>query len=275
MIPAAFEYVRADSVDAALSALTEYGDEAKLLAGGHSLLPLMKLRLAAPSVLVDVGRLDDLRYINDAGDYIAIGALTRHRDLETSSLLASAAPLLAHAAGYVGDPQVRHRGTIGGSLAHADPASDLPAVALAMGATIVATGPNGTREIAASEFYTGFLESALAPDELLTEIRIPKLDTQGWSFQKFNRRAQDWAIVGVATVRANGSTGVGLVNMGSTPLLASAVMNAVNSGANAADAAALANEGTEAQSDINASSEYREHLARVLVRRSLEESGLS
>ena len=275
MIPAAFEYVRADSVDAALSALTEYGDEAKLLAGGHSLLPLMKLRLAAPSVLVDVGRLDDLRYINDAGDYIAIGALTRHRDLETSSLLASAAPLLAHAAGHVGDPQVRHRGTIGGSLAHADPASDLPAVAIAMGATIVATGPNGTREIAASEFYTGFLESALAPDELLTEIRIPKLDTQGWSFQKFNRRAQDWAIVGVATVRANGSTGVGLVNMGSTPLLASAVMDAVKSGANAADAAALANEGTEAQSDINASSEYREHLARVLVRRSLEESGLS
>ncbi len=275
MIPAAFDYVRADSVDAALSALTEYGDEAKLLAGGHSLIPLMKLRLAAPSVLVDVGRLDDLRYINDAGDYIAIGALTRHRDLETSSLLASAAPLLAHAAGHVGDPQVRHRGTIGGSLAHADPASDLPAVALAMGATIVATGPNGTREIAASEFYTGFLESALAPDELLTEIRIPKLDTQGWSFQKFNRRAQDWAIVGVATVRANGSTGVGLVNMGSTPLLASAVMDAVKSGANAADAAALANEGTEAQSDINASSEYREHLARVLVRRSLEESGLS
>ncbi|MCX6510644.1 MAG: xanthine dehydrogenase family protein subunit M [Actinobacteria bacterium] len=275
MIPAAFEYVRADSVDAALSALTEYGDEAKLLAGGHSLIPLMKLRLAAPSVLVDVGRLDDLRYINDAGDYISIGALTRHRDLETSSLLASAAPLLAHAAGHVGDPQVRHRGTIGGSLAHADPASDLPAVALAMGATIVATGPNGTREIAASEFYTGFLESALAPDELLTEIRIPKLDTQGWSFQKFNRRAQDWAIVGVATVRANGSTGVGLVNMGSTPLLASAVMDAVKSGANAADAAALANEGTEAQSDINASSEYREHLVRVLVRRSLEESGLS
>jgi len=275
VIPAAFDYVRADSVDAALSALTEYGDEAKLLAGGHSLIPLMKLRLAAPSVLVDVGRLDDLRYINDAGGYIAIGALTRHRDLETSSLLASAAPLLAHAAGHVGDPQVRHRGTIGGSLAHADPASDLPAVALAMGATIVATGSNGTREIAVSEFYTGFLESALAPDELLTEIRIPKLDTQGWSFQKFNRRAQDWAIVGVATVRANGSTGVGLVNMGSTPLLASAVMDAVKSGANAADAAALANEGTEAQSDINASSEYREHLARVLVRRSLEESGLS
>jgi carbon-monoxide dehydrogenase medium subunit len=275
VIPASFDYVRADSVDAALAALTEHGDEAKLLAGGHSLLPLMKLRLAAPSVLVDVGRLDDLRYINDAGDHIAIGALTRHRDLEISMMLAADAPLLAHAAGHVGDPQVRHRGTLGGSLAHADPASDLPAVILAMGGTLVATGPNGTREIAASEFFTGFLESALAPDELLTEIRIPKLDTQGWSFQKFNRRAQDWAIVGVATVRANGSTGVALVNMGSTPLLASAVMDAVKSGAGAADAAAFANEGTEAQSDINASSEYREHLARVLVRRSLEESGLS
>lgn len=275
MIPAAFDYVRADSVDAALAALAEHGDEAKLLAGGHSLLPLMKLRLAAPSVLVDVGRLDDLRYINDAGDHIAIGALTRHRDLEISALLSSTAPLLAHAAGHVGDPQVRHRGTIGGSLAHADPASDLPAVVLAMGGTLVATGPNGAREIAASEFFTGFLESALEPDELLTEIRIPKLDTQGWSFQKFNRRAQDWAIVGVATVRANGSTGVALVNMGSTPLLASAVVDAVRSGASAADAAALAAEGTEAQSDINASAEYREHLARVLVRRSLEESGLS
>ena len=275
MIPSSFDYLRADSVDAAIAALTEHGDEAKLLAGGHSLLPLMKLRLAAPSVLVDVGRLDDLRYINDAGDHIAIGALTRHRDLEISTLLAEAAPLLSHAAGHVGDPQVRHRGTLGGSLAHADPASDLPAVILAMGGTLVATGPNGTREIAASDFFTGFLESALAPDELLTEIRIPKLDTQGWSFQKFNRRAQDWAIVGVATVRANGSTGVALVNMGSTPLLASAVMDAVKSGASASDAAAFANEGTEAQSDINASSEYREHLARVLVRRSLEESGLA
>ncbi len=275
MIPASFDYLRADSVDAAIAALTEHGDEAKLLAGGHSLLPLMKLRLATPSVLVDVGRLDDLRYINDAGDHIAIGALTRHRDLEISTLLAADAPLLSHAAGHVGDPQVRHRGTLGGSLAHADPASDLPAVILAMGATLVATGPNGSREIAAADFYTGFLESALAPDELLTEIRIPKLDTQGWSFQKFNRRAQDWAIVGVATVRANGSTGVALVNMGSTPLLASAVMDAVKSGASAADASAHANEGTEAQSDINASSEYREHLARVLVRRSLEESGLA
>ena len=275
MIPAAFDYVRADSVDAAVAAIAEHGDEAKFLAGGHSLLPLMKLRLATPSVLVDVGRLDDLRYVRDAGDHLAIGALTRHREIETSDLLAAEAPLLAAAAGEVGDPQVRHRGTIGGSLAHADPASDLPAVVLAMGGTIVATGPSGSREIPASEFFTGFLESALAPDELMTEIRIPKLAADGWSFQKFNRRAQDWAIVGVAAVRAGDRTGVALVNMGSTPLMASAVVDAVRSGASAADAAALAAEGTEPQNDINASMEYREHLARVLVRRALEESGLS
>ena len=275
MIPAAFDYVRADSVDAAVAAIAEHGDEAKFLAGGHSLLPLMKLRLATPSVLVDVGRLDDLRYVRDAGDHLAIGALTRHREIETSDLLAAEAPLLAAAAGEVGDPQVRHRGTIGGSLAHADPASDLPAVVLAMGGTIVATGPSGSREIPAAEFFTGFLESALAPDELMTEIRIPKLAADGWSFQKFNRRAQDWAIVGVAAVRAGDRTGVALVNMGSTPLMASAVVDAVRSGASAADAAALAAEGTEPQNDINASMEYREHLARVLVRRALEESGLS
>jgi carbon-monoxide dehydrogenase medium subunit len=275
MIPASFDYQRAGSADEAIALLTEHGDEAKLLAGGHSLLPLMKLRLASPSVLIDVGRLDDLRYIRDAGDHIAIGALTRHRDLETSALLAETAPLLSHAAGHVGDPQVRHRGTIGGSLAHADPASDLPAVVLAMGGTIVVKGPGGQREIAIADFFTGFLESALAPDELMTEIRIPKLDAEGWSFQKFNRRAQDWAIVGVAAVRANGSTGVALVNMGSIPLLATGVVEAVKSGASAAEAAERATENTEAQSDINASVAYREHLARVLVRRALEESGLA
>jgi carbon-monoxide dehydrogenase medium subunit len=235
----------------------------------------MKLRLASPSVLIDVGRLDDLRYIRDAGDHIAIGALTRHRELETSALLAEAAPLLSHAASHVGDPQVRHRGTIGGSLAHADPASDLPAVVLAMGGTIVVQGPSGQREIAIADFFIGFLESALAPDELMTEIRIPKLNAEGWSFQKFNRRAQDWAIVGVAAVRANGSTGVALVNMGSTPLLAVGVVDAVKSGATAEQAADRATENTEAQSDINASVAYREHLARVLVRRALEESGLA
>jgi carbon-monoxide dehydrogenase medium subunit len=275
MIPASFDYQRAESADEAIALLTEHGDEAKLLAGGHSLLPLMKLRLASPSVLIDVGRLDDLRYIRDAGDHIAIGALTRHRELEISALLAEAAPLLSHAAGHVGDPQVRHRGTIGGSLAHADPASDLPAVVLAMGGTIVVQGPSGQREIAIADFYIGFLESALAPDELMTEIRIPKLNAEGWSFQKFNRRAQDWAIVGVAAVRANGSTGVALVNMGSTPLLAVGVVDAVKSGATAEQAAERATEHTEAQSDINASVAYREHLARVLVRRALEESGLA
>ncbi len=275
MIPAAFDYVRAESADHAIALLAEHGDEAKLLAGGHSLLPLMKLRLASPTVLVDVGRLDDLRFIRDAGDHIAIGALTRHRDLETSELLSSAAPLLHHAAGHVGDPQVRHRGTIGGSLAHADPASDLPAVVLALGGTLVVQGPGGQREIPIGEFYTGFLEADLQPDELLTEIRIPKLDTLGWSFQKFNRRAQDWAIVGVAAVRAEGHHGVGLVNMGSTPLHAGGVVEALHAGATAAQAAERANEGTEPQTDNNATVEYREHLARVLVRRALEESGLS
>ena len=275
MIPAAFDYQRADSAEAAIALLTEHGDEAKLLAGGHSLLPMMKLRLAVPSVLIDVGRLDDLRYVRDAGDHVAIGALTRHRDLEIDPILAESVPLLHHAAGEVGDPQVRHRGTIGGSLAHADPASDLPAVLLALGGSLVAKGPNGEREIAAADFFTGFLESALEPDELLTEIRVPKLETEGWSFQKFNRRAQDWAIVGVAAVRAKGHTGVALVNMGSTPLVAAGVVEAVDGGATAAEAAERANEGTEPQGDINASPEYREHLARVLVRRALEESGLS
>ena len=273
MITATFDYEVAESVDHALELLRTREDP-KLIAGGHSLLPLMKLRLARPATLVDIGRLD-LGGVRDAGDHLAIGALTRHRDLEIDPILAEAAPLLRHTAGEVGDPQVRHRGTIGGSLAHADPASDLPAVLLALGGSLVAKGPNGEREIAATDFFTGFLESALEPDEMLTEIRVPKLETEGWSFQKFNRRAQDWAIVGVAAVRAKGHTGVALVNMGSTPLVASGVVDAVNGGASAAESAERANEGTEPQGDINASPEYREHLARVLVRRALEESGLS
>jgi carbon-monoxide dehydrogenase medium subunit len=273
MIPAAFDYVRADSADHALSLLTEHGDDAKLLAGGHSLLPLMKLRLATPSVLIDVGRLQELSFVNDAGDHLAIGALTRHRDLETSSVLQAGAPLLAHVASHVGDPQVRHRGTIGGSIAHADPASDLPAAVLAYGGSMVARGPDGEREIAARDFFTGFLESALRPDELLTEIRIPKVNAAGWSFQKFNRRAQDWAIVGVCAIRANGSSGVGLVNMGSTPIYAAGVVDALQGGASAADAAERATEGTEPTGDINATPEFREHLARVLTRRALEEAG--
>lgn len=271
MIPAAFDYQRAGSPDEALALLAQHGDEAKLLAGGHSLLPLMKLRLATPAVLVDVGRLSELSYVREEGAEIAIGALTRHRDVETSAVLAKNVPVLAHVAGLVGDPQVRHRGTIGGSIAHGDPASDLPAVVLALGGTLVARGPNGTRQIPATEFFRGFLETALAPDELLTEIRVPKAPG-GWSYQKFNRRAQDWAIVGVCAVR-DGATRVSLVNMGSTPLRASAVEAALTGGASAADAAAVAADGTEPSSDLNASREFRQHLARVLVRRALEEAG--
>lgn len=269
MIPAAFDYVRASSADEAIALLGEHGDEAKLLAGGHSLVPLMKLRLAQPSVLIDIGRVNDLSYIRDAGDHIAIGALTRHMDVETSSVLAEHVPLLAHAASHVGDPQVRHRGTIGGSLAHADPASDLPATTLALGATYVAQGPNGTREISAADFYQGYLTSTLEADELLTEIRVPKMNGAGWSFQKFNRRAQDWAIVGVAAWRRGSDSGVGLVNMASVPVLATAVSAAIASGASIADAAALAADDADPQADLNASVDYRQHLARVLTGRAL------
>jgi carbon-monoxide dehydrogenase medium subunit len=270
MIPVAFDYQRVTSIDEALGLLVAHGDEAKLLAGGHSLLPLMKLRLAVPSVVVDVGRLRDLSYVRDAGDHIAIGALTRHRDLETSELLATQAPILAHVAGLVGDPQVRHRGTIGGSLAHGDPASDLPAVVLALQGTLVARGPGGERTIPVESFFEGFLQTALGADELLTEIRVPKA-SGGWSYQKFNRRAQDWAIVGVAAVR-NGATSVALVNMGSTPLRASATEAALASGAAIGDAAAVAAEGTDPSGDLNASPDFRRHLATVLVRRALEET---
>ncbi len=273
MIPAAFDYVRAGSAEEAISLIGEHGDEAKFLAGGHSLLPLMKLRLAQPTVLVDIGRVNDLSYIRDAGDHVAIGALTRHMDLENSDLLRSDVPLLAHAAHHVGDPQVRHRGTLGGTIAHADPASDLPATTLALGATYVAQGPNGTREIAAGDFYQGFLTSALEPDEMLTEIRVPKMNGAGWSFQKFNRRAQDWAIVGVAAWRNNGDSGVALVNMGSTPVLATSVSSALSGGASIEDAAEQAAAEAEPQADLNASVEYRTHLAKVLVKRALAEAG--
>jgi carbon-monoxide dehydrogenase medium subunit len=270
VIPAAFDYVRAGSAEEAISLIAQHGDEAKFIAGGHSLLPMMKLRLAQPSVLVDIGRLTDLSYIRDAGDHVAIGAMTRHMDVEKSPLLAEHVPLLAHAAGHVGDPQVRHRGTIGGSIAHADPASDLPATTLALGATYVAQGPNGTREIPAGEFYRTFFESALAPDEVLTEIRVPKMNGAGWSFQKFNRRAQDWAIVGVAAWRNGDQAGVGLVNMGATPVLATSVAAAIAAGASVADAAEQADAEADPQADLNASVEYRRHLAKVLTRRALD-----
>lgn len=272
MIPAAFDYKRASSAEEAISLIAQAGDEAKFLAGGHSLLPLMKLRLAAPSLLIDIGRISDLSYVRESGDHIAIGALTRHSEVENSAVLLQHVPLLAHAAGHVGDPAVRHRGTIGGSIAHADAASDLPATTLALGATYVVQGPNGRRNIAATDFYTGFLENAMDADEMLIEIQVPKMNGAGWSFQKFNRRAQDWAIVGVAAWRRGTDSGVALVNMGSTPILASSVASAIKSGASVVDAAQQAAAEADPQGDLNASVEYRTHLAKVLVRRALEES---
>lgn len=274
MIPAAFDYKLATSAEEAISLVSEYGEDAKFIAGGHSLLPLMKLRLAQPSMLIDIGRLTDLSYIRDGGDHVAIGAMTRHMDVEKSSMLAEHVPLLANAASYVGDAQVRHRGTIGGSIAHADPASDLPATTLALGATYVVQGPNGTRQIAAKDFYIGFLESALESDEILTEIRVPKMGGAGWNFQKFNRRAQDWAIVGVAAWRDGTRSGVGLVNMGSVPILATQVADAIAAGASVDDAAQLAAADAEPQADLNASVEYRTHLAQTLVRRALTASSV-
>ena len=275
MIPAAFDYVRAGSADEAIATLAEHGDEAKLLAGGHSLIPLMRFRLARPAVIVDIGRLADLSYIRDGGDHVAIGALTRHRAVETSDLVAARAGLLGEVTSHVGDPQVRHRGTIGGAVAHGDPASDIPSALIALGATLVATGPQGTREISVDDFFSGFLETALADDEMLTEVRVPAAAGAGWGFEKFNRRAQDWAIVGVsAVVGADGDVGVGLVNMHATPVRAAAVESAVASGASAAEAAELAAEGCEPTEDLNASVEYRQHLARVLTRRALEAAGL-
>ena len=268
MIPAAFDYVRAGSADEALAALADHGDEAKLLAGGQSLIPLMRFRLVTPGVIVDVGSLNgDLQGIAVDGDSVRIGALTHHSTLEHSAELKAACPLLAHVASHVGDPAVRHRGTIGGSIAHADPASDLPAAVLALGGTMIARGPSGEREIPASEFFTGFLESALAPDELLTGISVP-VSTGGWAYEKFNRRAQDWAVVGVAV--AEGGAGVALVNMGMTPLRAGVVEEAVAGGAEPAQAAVQAAEGTDPSSDNDADADFRRHLARVLTRRALE-----
>ena len=274
MIPAKFDYVRVDSADAAVAALVEHGEDAKILAGGHSLVPLLKLRLASPSVLIDVGRVKDLSYIRDAGDHIAVGALTRHREVETSQMLAQHVPLLALVAGEVGDNQVRHRGTIGGSIAHGDPASDLPAAALALNATLVLRGPKGERTVAASDFFHGFLTTSLEPDELLTEIRVPKITGAGANYQKFNRRAQDWAIVGVAAWKQNGNHGVAMVNMGSTPVRATAVEAALASGATAAEASMHASDDTDPPADLNASVEFRQHLARVLTRRALEAAGV-
>jgi aerobic carbon-monoxide dehydrogenase medium subunit len=270
MIPAAFDYVRAGSVDEAISLLGSREDP-KLLAGGHSLLPAMKLRLSRPATLVDIGRLSDLSFVREDGDRIAIGALTRHHDVANAEALQQGCPIVAHAGAQIGDPQVRHMGTIGGSVAHGDPAGDLPTVLLALDADLVAQGPNGTRTIAAGDFFTSLFETALAPDEVLTEIRVPKA-ANGWSFMKFQRRAQDWAIVGVSAVRSNGGVHVGLTNMGLTPLRAMGVEEAVGGGADPASAAERADEGTAPPDDAFGSAEYRRELAKVLVRRALEEA---
>jgi aerobic carbon-monoxide dehydrogenase medium subunit len=276
MIPAEFEYERAESTEHAVELLGRLGDEAKLLAGGQSLLPLMKLRFARPSALVDLGRVPDLRYVRDAGERIAIGALTTHEELHRDATLVEGCPLLAYAAGEVGDPQVRHVGTIGGSVAHADPASDLPTVLLTLEADMVVTGTGGERTVPASEFFRGTFEPDLGPQDVLTEIRIPKTAGAGWSYVKFHPRAQDWAIVGVAALveRANGGmkAAVGLTNMGATPLRAQAVEDGLARGDEPARAAEAAAARTSPVSDPFASAEYRRELATVLVRRALEEA---
>jgi carbon-monoxide dehydrogenase medium subunit len=277
VIPAPFEYEVAESPEHALDLLARFGEEAKLLAGGQSLLPLMKLRFARPSALVDLGRLRELAYVRDAGDHVAVGALTHHEDVHRDPLLAEQCPLLAHAAGEIGDPQVRHAGTAGGSVAHADPASDLPAVLVALGAEIVVRGRGGERTVPAEAFFKDVFETDLGPDELVTELRVPKTSGAGWSYVKFHPRAQDWAIVGVAVLveRANGGVGrssVVLTNVASTPHRARGVEEALRAGADPATAAESAAEGTSPVSDSFASAEYREHLARVLTRRALEEA---
>jgi len=271
MIPASFDYLRVPSVEDAVVALSA-DPEAKILAGGHSLLPAMKLRVARPTTLIDIARIDGLSYIREETDHIAIGALTRHHDLATSELLHANVPIASFAAAQIGDPAVRHVGTLGGSIAHGDPAGDMPSVLLALAATFVATGVGGvTRTIAADDLFTGLFETALSRKEVLTEIRVPRA-ADGWSFLKFNRRAQDWALVGVSAVRVDGNVRVALTNMGLTPLRAPAVEEALVGGADPATAAAHADEGTAPPDDAFASAEYRRALVKVLVERALEEA---
>ena len=277
MIPARFEYESASSVDHAIELLG--ADDAQALAGGHSLLPAMKLRAARPSLLVDIGPLrGDLAYVRDAGEQLAIGALTRHADLERDPLVQEHCPIVSFAAGLIGDPQVRHRGTIGGSLGHADPAGDLPAVVLALGAELVVRGSGGERTVSAGEFFRGVWETAVEPGELLVEVRVPKLGTwTGWSYKKYRRRAIDWATVGVAVLltRDNGSVRdarIALACMGGTPLRASAAEEALTSADAAGAAAERIGEGTAPSDDVAASAEFRTHLASVLGRRAIEEA---
>jgi carbon-monoxide dehydrogenase medium subunit len=279
MIPAAFEYVRPSSVAEAVSAIGGAGEDGKVLAGGQSLLPVLRLRLAYPTTLVDIGRVPELRGVRDDGDAIVIGAMTTHHDVLHDPLVREHAPLIAQTTQTIADPQVRHVGTFGGSLAHADPAGDLGAVALALGCEFVAAGAGGERRMPADEFFLDYLTTALRPDEVLTEVRVPKLGS-GWSshYEKFHRVAQAWSIVGVAALvrRDNGAIAearIGLTNMGATPVRATAAEAAlagVDATAEAVGPAAdHAADGTNPPSDLSGQADYREHLARVLTKRAV------
>ena len=278
MIPAEFDYIAPESLDEAILALKENGEEAKLLAGGHSLLPLMKLRLAAPALLVDLRKVPGLHGIQRDNGSWRIGAMTPHVMLETTPELG----ILSKAAGTIADPQIRNRGTIGGSLAHGDPASDLPAIMLIGEGTVTATGGDGgPRTITAQDLFRDYLDTALEPHEVLTEIHFPVLDGWGFSYQKFNRRSEDWAMVAAsALVKQSGGVcedvRIGLTNMAATPLRAGAVEEALKgqplNAESIAAAAEQAADGTSPPADLNASSDYKRHLARVLTRRALEEA---
>ncbi|MGA1389962.1 MAG: FAD binding domain-containing protein, partial [Ilumatobacteraceae bacterium] len=261
MIPAPFEHIVASSVADSVAALEHYGEDAKLLAGGHSLIPLMKLRLATPSTLIDIMGISELKGIRREGDFIVIGALTRHVEVERSPIVIEHAPLISAAAALVGDPQVRNRGTIGGSVAHGDSASDLSCALLAAGAEFVVTGPSGTRSIPASEFFVGFWTTALEPSDVMVEIRVPCASRDPWSYQKFTIRSQDWAVVSVAL---SGSSIV-LGAMGETPLRATATEQALASGASPAEAAERAADGTSPSSDLRASADYMGMLGTVIT----------
>jgi carbon-monoxide dehydrogenase medium subunit len=273
VIPSAFDYTAPDSLDEALQALSAGGEDAKVLAGGHSLIPLMKMRLAAPTLLVDLRKLSDLRGIQPGDATARIGALTTHAEVSQASELGVA----ARAAGKIADQQVRNRGTIGGSLAHGDSASDMPAVLLACEGSVVVRGPNGEREIAAADLFQGFLTTALADDEIVTEVRLPMMVGYGFAYDKFTRRAEDWAMVGVcALVKTNDGqiedARVAYTNMAATPVRAEAVESALRGQSTdaIAQAAEQAAEGTDPPGDLNATPDYKRHLARVLTRRALE-----
>ena len=278
MIPPEFDYLRPHSAAEAVTELGRAGEDAKVLAGGQSLLPLLRLRLAYPTALIDLGGVGELRGVRLDGEQLVIGAMTTHYDVLRDPLVRQHAPVLAQATATVADPAVRHRGTLGGALAHADPAGDLPAVALALDAEFVIEGPDGRRTVPAAEFFSDYLETAISPGELLVEIRVPVLGPE-WTttYEKFNRVAQAWAIVGVAAlVRKEGDrvaeARVGLTNMGPTPLRATQTEQAIGSGSSVAEAARLAAEDTEPSGDLSAQPDYRQHLARVLTRRALEKA---